>query len=241
MSLFRSLGKLEQEKRLVIALDQAQEFRRLVGFDLVKLLAYIYDHVRSAQLVITGSQEGFLHGFLGVADPKSPFFGRYYTEVRLSYLTKAEALSFLELGFAQLKMKVDPRVLEEAVSRLNGIVGWLTFLGASVWEKGQLDLDTLEETLKKAAVLALDELDNFLTYRPAARRRYRTILVYLAIRGPARWADLRRALEAEEGRRLSPTVFNQLLGNLVKAGFIQKRGDQLYEVADPVLAFALRQ
>lgn len=243
LTLMQLLGKLglEQRRRLVIALDEAQEFRRLAGFDLVKLLAYVYDHVRSVQLVITGSQIGFLHEFLGVEDSRSPLFGRHYTEVRLHHLTKAEAMSFLEHAFAQEKMEVDPRDLEEVVSRLNGIIGWLTQIGAAAREKGRLDRDTLEETMTRAAAMASDELNNFLAYRTAARERYRAILGQVATRGPGRWSDLKRALEAEEGRKLSPTVFNQLLGNLAKANFLRKRGDELYEIADPVLAFALHQ
>jgi len=243
LTLIQLLGKLSlhEKHHLVIALDEAQEFRRLAGFDLVKLLAYIYDHVRSVQLVITGSQIGFLHEFLGIEDSRSPLFGRHYTEVRLHHLTKAEAIAFLERGFAQENMQVDPKELKNVVSSLNGIIGWLTLVGATAREKGGLQAAALSECMTRAAAMASDELKNFLHYRLAASDRYLVILGQLASRGPARWSDLKRGLETEVGRKLSPTVFNQLLGNLAKADFICKRQDELYEIADPVLALSLRE
>jgi AAA+ ATPase superfamily predicted ATPase len=72
--LFASLGKVaeSQKTKFVIAFDEAQEFRRLAGYDLAKLLAHIYDYIPSVQLVLTGSQIGFLHEFLGVGDPRAP-------------------------------------------------------------------------------------------------------------------------------------------------------------------------
>jgi hypothetical protein len=243
LTLIQLLGKLglQQKHRLVIALDEAQEFRRLAGLDLVKLLAYIYDHIRSVQLVVTGSQIGFLHEFLGVEDSRSPLFGRHYTEVRLHHLTKAEAVAFLQRGFAQENMQADPKELENVVSSLNGIIGWLTLVGATAREKGGLHAAAVSECMIRAAAMASDELKNFLHYRVAARDRYRAILAQLASRGPARWSDLKRGLETEVGRKLSPTVFNQLLGKLAKADFIRKRQDELYEIADPVVALSLRE
>lgn len=243
LTLIQLLGKLglQEKHRLVIVLDEAQEFRRLAGFDLVKLLAYVYDHIRSVQLVITGSQVGFLHGFLGIEDPRSPLFGRHYTEVRLHHLTKAEAMAFLERGFAQENMQVDPKELENVVSSLNGIIGWLTLVGATAREKGGLHAAALSECMTKAAAMASDELKSFLHYRSAASDRYRAILGQLASRGPAHWSDLKRGLETGVGRKLSPTIFNQLLGNLARADFIRKRQDELYEIADPVLVLSLRE
>ena len=80
--LFASLGKAaeSQKTKFVIAFDEAQEFRRLAGYDLAKLLAHVYDYVPSVQLVLTGSQIGFLHEFLGVEDPKAPLYGRVRVE-----------------------------------------------------------------------------------------------------------------------------------------------------------------
>jgi AAA+ ATPase superfamily predicted ATPase len=216
LTLIQLLGKLglRQKHRLVIAFDEAQEFRRLAGFNLVKLLAYVCDHVRSVQVVITGSQIGFLHEFLGIEDSKSPLFGRHYTEVRLQHLTKGDALAFFERGFAEENMQVDPKELGNAVSSLNGIIGWLTLVGATARERGGLHAAVINECMTRADPMASDELKNLLHYRVAARDRYQAILAQLASRGPARWSDLKRGLETEVGRKLSPTVFNQLLGNL---------------------------
>ncbi len=125
--LFASLGKAaeSQKKKFVIAFDEAQEFRRLAGYDLAKLLAHVYDYIPSVQLVLTGSQIGFLHEFLGVEDPKAPLYGRVRVEIRTPRLTREQAHDFLLKGFAQVKIKPVEEYLNAAIEKLDGITGWL--------------------------------------------------------------------------------------------------------------------
>ncbi|MEM3656689.1 MAG: ATP-binding protein [Thermoprotei archaeon] len=82
--LFTSLGKVaeSQKTKFVFAFDESQEFRRLAGYDLNKLLAHVYDYIPSVQLVLTGSQVVFPHEFLGVENPKAPLYGRVRVEIR---------------------------------------------------------------------------------------------------------------------------------------------------------------
>jgi hypothetical protein len=57
-------------------------------------------------------------------------------------------------------------------------------------------------------------------------------------REPARWAGIKAHLEGETGAGIHDANLANLLGELLKAGFL-RRGDDLYSVADPVLAYAL--
>jgi len=57
-------------------------------------------------------------------------------------------------------------------------------------------------------------------------------------REPVRWAQIKAHLEGETGTRIHDANLANLLGELLKAGFL-KREDDVYSVADPVLAYTL--
>lgn len=223
-----------QGVRFVLAFDEAQELRYLAPLRVRFLLAYLYDHAPNVVLVLTGSQMGLLYDFVGAEDPSSPLYGRARFEVRLGRLDREKSIEFLERGFQQHGIKPKPELLDEAVEKLDGIVGWLTYFGWSVATKGT---DSVEEVLKEASALALEELEHFLSSRPQARRRYLRILRSIS-REPLRWSDIKRSLEAKEGVEISDPVLMRLLNNLLAAGLIERR-EGLYALSDPVLASAL--
>ena len=61
-SLLEALGKTAESRgtTFVIALDEAQEFKRLAGLRLSALMAHVYDYVKGIQWIVTGSQVGVL-------------------------------------------------------------------------------------------------------------------------------------------------------------------------------------
>jgi len=221
----------------VLLLDEAQELKRLVDYDLVRILAYTFDHLRGLQVVITGSQVGFLHDFLRMEDPDSPLYGRLACEVSLPHLREDQALEFLRLGFRQVGIRPAEELLEEAVRRLDGIIGWLTYLGARARERGSLDSEVLEETIRKGSRLAAKEFENFLATHPA-EGRYRLLAKRGSQPGGATWSELKRTLEAKEGKKIPNRRVTELIGNLVKGGFFVKENGR-YRIADPLLAAAL--
>lgn len=239
LKVLGDLSKLAEDKPAVMVFDEAQEFSKLRGFDLVKLLAYVHDHVGNLKVVITGSQFGFLHQFLKLEDPQSPLYGRYCVEVKTRKLTREESIEFLEMGFEQIGMKPDREILERAVEVLDGVIGWLTYLGVEAKNAGRLDEKLLEKTLDKAAGLASQELENFLRYREEARKRY--LLALKAVgEGRATWSEIKRTLEAHEGRGMLPSVLSNILRNLQNAGFVEKIENK-YGIADPVIEKAVEQ
>ncbi|WP_243670322.1 ATP-binding protein [Vulcanisaeta sp. JCM 16161] len=115
-------------RRVVLVLDEAQ-YLRYSTIGLRPLLAYAYDHLRNITLVLTGSEVGLLNDFLGLNDPSSEFYGRYYYVVELRPFDRGRSMEFLRRGFRELGITVDDRVIERAVDELGGIVGWLVYFG----------------------------------------------------------------------------------------------------------------
>jgi AAA+ ATPase superfamily predicted ATPase len=99
-------------------------------------------------------------------------------------------------------------------------------------------MEVVDSVLKMGSRLVADELKKFLVARGIAEDRYRLILRRLA-EEPASWTQVKTFLEAKESKRVSPSIFTQLLGNLVDAGFVEKSGE-VYKIADPILSHALR-
>jgi AAA+ ATPase superfamily predicted ATPase len=239
--IFESLGRAAEEagRRLVLVLDEAQEFRKIVGYDLTRILAHVYDYVKGVQVMVTGSQMGFLYEFLREDDPDSPLFGRVMPEIRMSQLDRGKALEFLKEGFKQIGITPDARLLEEAVERVDGIIGWLTYLGVQAKYAGKLDAQTLESAVEKGARLSAQEVEHFLSSHPQARKRYLEILKVVASMEGARWSEIKAGLETRERKTIADNTFSELLQNLVKSDLVCKR-DEAYFVSDPLLLRALR-
>lgn len=239
--IFESLGKLaeKRKKRFVIAFDEAQEFRKLVGYDITMILAHIYDYVPSLQIVVTGSQVGLLRDFLGDEKPKAPLFGRFRVDIELPHLDEAKSKEFLELGFDQIGMKPSEKIIDKILGELDGIIGWLAFVGARDLTYGKIDEATLEQIFTEGARLAASELENFFVGREVARKRYTAILRELS-KSPRVWSELKSSLEIKEGKHISNQIFSGLIGKLVKAGFARKSEEGIYSIADPLLRRAIR-
>ncbi|WP_243677813.1 ATP-binding protein [Vulcanisaeta distributa] len=116
------------ERRIVIAFDEAQRLRGgpLSG-EVLNALAHAYDFDRNITFILTGSEVGLLYDFIGVEDPNSPLFGRYFHEVRIDRFTRDESIDFLRRGFRELNIDVPMSIIEEIVNAFDGIPGWLVY------------------------------------------------------------------------------------------------------------------
>lgn len=216
---------------MIIAIDEAQELRKVNWLRFDRLFAYVFDNLTNIGLVLSGSQVGLLYSFLGLHDPKAPLFGRAYMEVRTRRLSPDESFDFLERGFNQLGINCPKDVLERAVEAFDGIIGWLTYFGYTYAMRGSADFD---EIMKDAVQLALSELRNLVT--SLRSNRYSVILRALA-REPMPWRLIKRRLEDYEGREINAATVSELLGNLVSLGIIEK-ADDYYKISDPVYRLA---
>ncbi|AJC72141.1 ATPase [Thermococcus guaymasensis DSM 11113] len=231
IALFRELEKHD----VVLAFDEVQYLRGPVGSEFAGLIAHLYDY-SDLRIVMTGSEVGLLHDYLGVDDPRAPLYGRYFHEVTLSRFTREQSRDFLIKGFEQVGLAPPEALIETAVERLDGIVGWLVLFGRRVLEKGPSN-EVVEEVFEEARRLALEEFENFLSKRPSARKRYLEIMRAVA-NGKNTWEGIKEHLERKEGKSIADSVLARLLKALVDSSFLQKVRDGRnvrYRVSDPVL------
>ncbi|QDA31778.1 ATP-binding protein [Thermococcus indicus] len=238
-TLYSLVSALESEGFL-IAFDEVQEIRGPAGKGLASLIAHFYDYGETS-FILTGSEIGLLYEFIGIEDPTAPLYGRVFHEIELSRFSREQSIDFLRKGFEQAGIEAPSEILEDAVNRLDGIVGWLVKFGTISLREG-LSKKTVDIVLEEASKMALGELDRFLEKRPLARKRYLTVLHAIA-RGRNTWSELKRELEKAEKREITDATLARLLDALLKASFIEKRvnGRNItYHIADPVLEFALK-
>lgn len=240
LDLIHSFGRLARQNktRFVLVLDEAQELKRLADYKLQNLMSHIYDHMTEIQMIVSGSQVGLLDDFLEVSDPEAPLFGRGMVEVAVPKLSNDQAVDFLVKGCEQVGIKRDEKAIRAAVNELDGVIGWLTFFGYELMERGQIK-DALVRTIEKGSRLEAQELEHFLKTREQGRRRYMVILKAAARLGRARWIDLKTNVETTERKRITDERFSNLLENLVKADFLNKEGNE-YFVPDPLLVRAMQ-
>ncbi len=233
--LLNTLDELGDE--VVLVIDEAQELRRLVRYRADHILAHIYDNLRNVRLVLSGSQIGLLHRLLRVRDPEAPLYGRAYTTVRLGRLTPEKSMKFLELGYGQHGLEPTKETLEHIVNLVDGVIGWLTYIGFRTVQAGKVSKEIINEAVRNAWKLALQELKHFLQLRPLAKERYVTILKAIATLDEATWTNIRNYTQARLGKIPKPTL-NNMLRNLTDAGLLEKKENK-YTIADPILKQAL--
>jgi len=223
----------EEGLRIALVFDELRELQP-INIDFAKLVAYVYDHLQNIVTIVSGSQVGLLYDMLGIEDPTSPLYGRVVAEIRIPRLAKEKAVNLLVKGFAEVGVEVGRDAIERAVEVLNGTVGWLVYFGWSYVHR----VRDLEEVLDIASRQKAEELRRFLA-KTRSERRYRRILKAVASRR-GKWSEIKRALEVDEGVEVDDRNFSDLLKKLVKAGFVEKRGEA-YVVSDPVTLRAIER
>lgn len=220
-SLFDALNK----KRVIIAFDEAQRLRGPRSREFLEALAHAYDYDRNITFILTGSEAGLLYGFLGIDNPESPLYGRYYFDLKLERFDRETSLGFLRAGFDELGIDVKEEVLKNAVEEFDGIPGWLTFFG-NEYARGNRDIAKIREL---AVNTALEELRNIVKERG---RRYALVLKGIA-QGARTWSSLKRYVEEKEGVTVSSSILHNVVRNLESMSIIQN-----YQFLDPVYSKA---
>ena len=152
------------------------------------------------------------YDFLKLDKPNSPLYGRAYTEVNVNPFSKDMSIEFLRKGFEELKIKIKEE-LEDAVSTLGGIPGWLTYYGFNYIQ--EMDhKKAIDKTIETTISLIKEEFNNFLRGREEAKERYRTIMT-VCTKG-CKWSEAKTAIEVKEGVKIDDKRFTGLLDDLVK-------------------------
>jgi len=225
-----------------VAFDEVQAIRGALGRKFAEVLAHLYDH-SDLKVILSGSEVGLLYDFLGVENPKAPLYGRYFHEVRLRRFNDFESTDFLKRGFEQAKLEVSGEVLEYAVERLDGIVGWLVNFGWKCVQTGEATIKMVNEVLEEAGKLTLGEFNSFLEKHVPADRRLAEVMKAIA-NGNTRWSEIKRALEKSEKREIADANLSRYLNTLLKATYIEKVVDGrniYYKITDPILEHTLKE
>ena len=213
------------EDRVLVVIDEAQELINLRGANLLPALAYSFDNLRRVRVVLSGSKMRLLYRYLGVEDPRSSLYGRAMSEVELMPFSREMAEQFLSLGFSELG--VEFRDYDLVYDAVGGIPGWLTYFGYYYYQG---------RDLRGALGLIREEFENFLKSRPLARERYITVMK--AIARCATWSEVKGALEAREGVRVSDSELSNYLRQLMDSSWVVKGEDGRYCPAEPLIGRA---
>lgn len=236
-ALFEELNSWAKNEKtmMIIAFDEAQELKKIAGVNMEKIIAHIYDYNHNLSVILTGSAVGLLYDFIGCHDPNAPLFGRHITEIRVQRLSEEKSRDFLLRGFKQAKIEVNEEIIRGALDRLDGVIGWLAIFGKSSVVDGAVSGITIDEAVQQGKLLARQEFENFLRGREVAEQRYKTIAQHLASVSTSSWSNIKRAVEATEGKTVDDRNITTLIINLVKAGFIEKN-DEVYRLTDQMLS-----
>lgn len=148
-------------------------------------------------------------------------------------LPRDRAREFLARGLEEAGVKYAGEALEAAVDKLDGVIGWLAYLGLEAVRAGRLTEPLVAEALEKAARLAWGEFCRFVQLRQS--RKY--VYIMQAAADGATWSEIKRYLEVKEGP-VYDAELSRLLKALVEEGWLEK--DDVYKPADPLLRHAAK-
>ncbi|ODN30431.1 hypothetical protein A4H02_05200 [Fervidobacterium thailandense] len=203
--------------------------------DFPVLLSFAYDRFRHLQFVRTGSEVGILRDFLSFDDPSSPLYGRSVLEITLPRFTQEQSIDFLKKGFSEIGMMVSDGLIERAVSKLDGIVGWLTAFGYRCYVQQTASEEVLESVLSQARQMIYEEIQEIIRYS----ENFKYVLKALA-QGASTWKSIKEGAEFLSRKRMTDTSFNRLLTNLVRMGYVEKVPLNGYKLIDPIVADVAR-
>ena len=135
------------------------------------------------------------------------------------------SLEFLAKGFEAYGKRIPADEIEEAVNRLDGIVGWLVLYGHESLS-GHANI----QSIINQAVKMVGAEDSKII---AKSKHYRFILKALSA-GERKWKNIYDFVELNEGH-VSESVFNDSLTYLRKYGMVIKNAqDETYYIPDPI-------
>jgi AAA+ ATPase superfamily predicted ATPase len=221
----------DANEQFVVAFDEAQ-YLRFSNYGYDRVIAWTYDNLRNITFILTGSEVGMMERFLKLKDSRSFLYGRTRREIMLRRFNHEESLGYLKEGLNEVGVKYDVKEVEEAVEKLDGIVGWLNMYG---YNRG-MNILTHNEALRRTVLEAKDLVAaEFKELEP--QDRYRAVMVAAAKTSKMRvacWNDIRRYVIGMVGI-IDDKTFQTILNNLVSYGYLEKIDEGKYEISDPII------
>ena len=231
ITLSSILEKLnDHPKPFIIAFDEAQYFRYYGGKggkSIQNLIAWAFDNLQNIRFLLTGSEVGLIHDFIGTHDYESPLYGRYMYEIVLKPFSKDISIEFLKAAFAESDMQIPVEEITAAQNLLDGIVGHLVQYGLNRLRRSHDE--ALSETFATAKMLFISELKELEKRSP----RYRKVLEFIAS-GATTFTAILRSFQAS-GDSASKSRVADALRILERSSWINKEHGK-YSIIDCVLA-----
>lgn len=231
ITLSSLLEKLnDHPKPFIIAFDEAQYFRYYGGKggkSIQNLIAWAFDNLQNIRFLLTGSEVGLIHDFIGTDDYESPLHGRYMYEIVLKPFSKDISIEFLKAAFAESDMQIPVEEITAAQNLLDGIVGHLVQYGLNRLRRSHDE--ALSETFATAKMLFISELKELEKRSP----RYRKVLEFIAS-GATTFTAILRSFQAS-GDAASKSRVADALRILERSSWINKEHGK-YSIIDCVLA-----
>ncbi len=246
VQLFDSVDKWAKDRgvRIVLVIDEAQRISGKFAKMVSEVIAHLYDYGEATTVLVSGSEVGVLYRFLGVENPEHPLYGRHFSEVKLRRFNRSQSIDFLIKGFKQFNIDPPRDVIEYAVDRIDGVVGWLVEFGLRCLELGEVSMSVVNRVLKEASMLAIAEVQHLLATRPReSRARYFAVLEAIA-HGFNTWSDIERYVSQKLGSTIPKSALHNILVNLIEMSVIEKivEGRNVwYKIADPILEYGLKE
>jgi len=207
--------------------DEVQE---VSSYYFLKVLKSIWDKYSKIKIVFSGSYIGSLRRLLEPS-PSSPLYGRKPAKLVLKTFSHDLSKKFLMLGFQEhLKVNVKESEIDDAVDRLNGYVGWLTYYGNFRCIRRLTHEEALKETINEGSKILLEEINNFLK----KRRRDLYVKTLRMVSTGARWSEIKNNLN------VNSKVLNDILSNLSSAMIIEEK-EGYYWIEDPIMKEAVKR
>ena len=196
---------------------------------MLRILGNVFMSNPRVSFIFTGSYVGLVRTLLKPG-PDSPLYGRPPTEVRLRPFSDELSREFLDRGFRELGVRFN--AFDLVINRLDGVVGWLTLFGNYHGVRGLGVEDALRATVNEGVGIMVSELEHFLEGR-VNKALYLAILS--ALRFVSRWKDIKFAVETKLGAEVGDREFVNALEALVNYNFVERVGEGVYRLADPLL------
>ena len=175
-----------------------------------------------------------LRDFLRLEDPKAPLFGRFHRDIFLDRFDEKTSIEYLTRGFSEAGVSIPRDEILDAVAKLDGVVGCLTYYGYYRAYMKQTHKRALSQVFKELAALEAEELERLIA---PSRKRYLAILKAVAS-GLHRWSEIKGYVVATAGG-IEDSRFSKLLENLVRCGYLRKANAE-YQIADPITLHLVR-
>ncbi|MEM3833384.1 MAG: ATP-binding protein [Thermoprotei archaeon] len=217
----------QRVKDKIIVFDEVQEVSSPY---FLKILKSVWDKYSKIRIVFSGSYIRILRRLLEPS-PTSPLYGRKPAIITLKPFNHEVSKNFLISGFREYpQVHFKEEEIVDAVERLNGYVGWLTYYGNFRCERRLSHEEALKETVSEGSKIIQSELNHFLKNR----RRELYIKVLRIVRTGARWSEIKRELD------INSKVLNGILKNLTSA-MIVEGNEGYYWIEDPITREAIKK